>query len=284
MVSPSNHEGPRSHPDVKRIDWRGSRAAGSIAAMKHAILPALTAALWLAAALPASAGQPVATATAANPVVVELFTSQGCNSCPPADRLLGELAQRDDVLPLSMHVTYWDRLGWTDPFGLAEVTDRQRAYAGSLGGRGRPYTPQMVIDGVHDIVGSRRDQVLATIDDAAAGAAKLAIGFSRDGSALSAVLPQASLSEPAIVWLVLFDREHSTAVARGENGGRQLTNYNVVRVFRPVGTWDGTAREVALGLGPEALGHDGCAVIVQQGAVGPILGAAAIDLKAALGS
>jgi hypothetical protein len=122
--------------------------------------------------------------------------------------------------------------------------------------------------------------VLGTIDSAAAGA-KLPVGFVRDGQALSAVLPEAELRSPATLWLVLFDRAHSTPVARGENGGRKLTNYNVVRVFRPLGAWDGSARQVALGLGPEALAHDGCAVLVQQGAAGPILGAAAIDLRAA---
>lgn len=234
---------------------------------------------WLSAALPASAGQPVPAATI-NPVVVELFTSQGCSSCPPADQLLGELAERDDVLPLSMHVTYWDYIGWADPFALEAVTERQRAYAHSLGTR-RPYTPQMVVDGMHDVIGSYRERVLATIETAAAGSAKLPVGFTREGTALSAALPQAALDAPATVWLVLFDTAHATAVARGENGGRKLTNYNVVRVFRSLGTWDGNAGEIALGLGPEALAHDGCAILVQQGPTGRILGAAAIDLKAA---
>ena len=96
------------------------------------------------------------------PVVVELFTSQGCNSCPPADRLLGELAGRDDVLPLSWHVTYWDRLGWPDTFGLQDSTRRQEVYADRLG-LDRLYTPQMVIGGRIDVVGSARGRVLEAI-------------------------------------------------------------------------------------------------------------------------
>jgi hypothetical protein len=221
----------------------------------------------------------VPSATTSTPVVVELFTSQGCSSCPPADRLLGELAQREDVLPLSMHVTYWDYIGWADPFAMESMTERQRAYVQTLRS-GRPYTPQMVVDGAHDVIGSYRERVLSAIATAA-GATKLPVAFVREGAALSALLPEATLEQPATLWLVLFDRAHATPVARGENGGRKLTNYNVVRVFRSLGTWDGSAGEIVLDLGPEAQAHDGCAVLVQQGPTGPILGAAAIDLTAA---
>src|ERR687898_431562 len=108
--------------------------------MNHHVTPRMVAATLVAATLfwysPGAATEPA-------PVVVELFTSQGCNSCPPADRLLGELAERDDVLPLSWHVTYWDRLGWPDTFGLAASTERQEAYADSLRRR-RLYTPPIV--------------------------------------------------------------------------------------------------------------------------------------------
>ena len=96
-------------------------------------------------------------------MVVELFTSQGCNSCPPADALLGELTRQADILPLSFHVTYWDRLGWPDTFGLQASTDRQEAYARSLGLSGL-YTPQMVVGGRIDVVGSQRLRVLEAIE------------------------------------------------------------------------------------------------------------------------
>jgi hypothetical protein len=128
--------------------------------MKDHVTPRIAAATLVAAALfchsPGVAADPP-------PVVVELFTSQGCNSCPPADRLLGELAKRDDVLPLGFHVTYWDRLGWPDTFGLAGSTERQESYAAWLG-LDRLYTPQMVIGGRIDVVGGSRARVLEAIE------------------------------------------------------------------------------------------------------------------------
>ena len=128
--------------------------------MKHPVTPLVAAATLFAAAffwrIDASAAEPAV-------LVVELFTSQGCNSCPPADELLGELARRSDVLPLSFHVTYWDRLGWPDTFGLEDGTRRQELYAKWLG-LSRVYTPQMVIGGRIDVVGSARGRVLDAIE------------------------------------------------------------------------------------------------------------------------
>jgi hypothetical protein len=242
---------------------------------------ALAAALLASPTPPASAGEPVAGSTTTTPVVVELFTSQGCSSCPPADAFLGELAARNDVLALSMHVDYWDYIGWKDPFASPVMTARQRGYAATVG-RGNVYTPEMVVDGTTDVVGSYRDQVLSAIDGARAHP-KLALTFMREGSALSVTLPQTQLQEPATVWLAIYDGVHMTKVGRGENGGRQLTDYNVVRDFRALGPWDGSAATLPIDLGPQGGSHDGCAVIVQQGETGRILGAAALDLKA-LGS
>src|SRR5579859_2803882 len=112
----------------------------------------------------------VTAAAETRPVVVELFTSEGCSSCPPADALLSELARsRPDVLPLAFHITYWDRLGWPDPFALRAATDRQRDYAGTLG-LDSIYTPQMVVDGRRDVIGSDRGSVLAALHQAAAAA------------------------------------------------------------------------------------------------------------------
>ncbi len=222
------------------------------------------------------------------PVVVELFTSQGCSSCPPADRLLGELARRPDVLALSFAVDYWDYIGWKDPFASPAHTERQRAYGRALGRR-VVYTPQMVIDGADEAVGSARAEVDARIAAAAARGGKLALRFLRDSTgrqrvAIPAAAPNTPAAAfPATVWLVLYDREHVTKVKRGENAGATLVNHNVVRELRRLGAWTGAATEMAFDIAPDAAG-DACAVIVQAGLTGPILGAAAMALGPAGGS
>jgi len=229
----------------------------------------------------AAAGEPA-------PVVVELFTSQGCNSCPPADRLLGELARRPDVLALSFNVDYWDYIGWKDPFASRAHTERQRAYGRALGRR-VVYTPQMVIDGADEAVGSARAEVEARIAAAAARGGKLTLRFARDDSGRNSVLIPARTPDippsavPATVWLVLYDREHVTEVKRGENAGATLANHNVVRELRQLGQWTGAATELPLDIAPGAAG-DGCAVIVQAGQTGPVLGAAAMALDPGGGS
>ncbi|MDX1539888.1 MAG: DUF1223 domain-containing protein [Geminicoccaceae bacterium] len=174
------------------------------------------------------------------PVVVELFTSQGCNSCPPADRLLGELAKRPDVLALSFHVTYWDRLGWPDTFGLAAATDRQWAYARVMD-RERVYTPQMVIDGRAELVGSRRPAVMEVI--------QLLKERQRAGPDLRRVddlITVGSGSGGGTVWLARFERRHDVEIRRGENAGRTLAYHNVVRELRPLGRWQGEAARFPL--------------------------------------
>jgi hypothetical protein len=213
------------------------------------------------------------TATSTALVVVELFTSQGCNSCPPADAFLGELAQRPDLIALSLHIDYWNYIGWKDPFSSPEATQRQRDYAGSLG-LSSVYTPQMIIDGSFDAVGSDRAEVNEAIA-AASQRAKIpvTIATSPTGGWL-VTMPEAEVDQPATVWLALYDREHVTPVRRGENAGKTLTNYNIVREFRRIGRWDGTKLDLPLDIGATDLADRGFAVIVQVGATGPILGAA----------
>lgn len=209
-------------------------------------------------------------------VVVELFTSQGCSSCPPADALLGELAQRPDVVALAFHVDYWDYIGWKDPFASPATTARQRQYAGTLGLR-IVYTPQMVVDGRIDVVGSYRREVESAIETSAARP-KLAVRIEDDGQGgHRAVIPAGDSGEEATIWLAILDSQQETKVGRGENGGRTLREFNIVREWRQIGTWNGSA--VTLPLDPAA-GEDrnACAVIVQSGATGPILGAALIKL------
>ncbi len=177
-------------------------------------------------------------ARAASPVVVELFTSEGCSSCPPADRFLAELARtRPDVLPLDLHVTYWNRLGWTDPFSLDAATERQDRYA-ALFHEAEVYTPEMVIDGGTDLVGSDRQAVLARIASAeSVGPAPVALGLERGSDGLTVTVGDGKGNGRLV--LLGFDSAHDTAVGGGENGGRTLHEVNVVRSIRQLGDWTG---------------------------------------------
>jgi hypothetical protein len=182
---------------------------------------------------------PVVANAAERPVVVELFTSQGCSSCPPANAYLNELSRgRRDVLALAFHVTYWDRLGWKDPFSMEVATDRQAVYGRRFGDGS--YTPEMVVDGAAGIVGSDRDEVGSAIENAKRnGQTAAAVSVTRNGEQLSIEVGAGSGS--GRVLLVGFDREHTTAIGRGENSGRTLVEANVVRSFRSVGQWSGAA-------------------------------------------
>ena len=225
------------------------------------------------AATPAVASDPA-------PVVVELFTSEGCSSCPPADALLGELAARPDVVALAFHVDYWDYIGWKDPYASPASTQRQRDYASVLGLR-MIYTPQMVVDGRTDVVGSDRREVEAAIE-AAARQPKLALTIEADGGGHRVLIPSATgdwTGGEATVWLAVFDQAQETKVHRGENGGRTLKEYNIVREWRQIGSWNGAAVSLPLDVTADA-DRNGCAVIVQSGPVGPVLGAAIMPLVA----
>ena len=181
----------------------------------------------LLGAAPASAG--------ARPVVVELFTSEGCSSCPPADALLVELANRPDILALSFHVDYWDGLGWKDPFSSREATHRQERYR-TLLDLATVYTPQIVVDGRWDAVGSDRAEVERALDLARRDRRDIPVALTVDrGNALikfSAVADAASAS----VLLIGFDRRHVDKVKGGENGGRTLAHADVVRGVNEVGS------------------------------------------------
>ena len=213
-------------------------------------------------------------------VVVELFTSQGCSSCPPADALLDELADQPGLLALSFHVDYWDYIGWKDPFASPAHTQRQRAYAQSLGLR-YVYTPQIVVDGRTDVVGSQRRKVANAITEAAKRPSAVEVGLiDDDGGKITLSAGQAPAGG-ATVYLVMFDDDHDTAVARGENSGRTIHNANVVREYKTLGRWTGAATEFPLDIAAaRSQGRGGCAVIVQSGTNGPVLGAAILDLDA----
>ncbi|MFL5279884.1 MAG: DUF1223 domain-containing protein [Rhodopila sp.] len=174
----------------------------------------------------------------ARPVVVELFTSQSCASCPPADTFLTELARtRRDVLPLAFHVTYWNNLGWQDLFSFPAATARQRAYAAQLGDH-TVYTPQMVVDGAWSFVGSDRTAAETAIRQARAAQVEGApLHLDRQGQDLTIEVGMGT--GPATILLVGFDPEHSTAIGRGENSGRRLLESNIVRSIQSVGQWSG---------------------------------------------
>lgn len=209
-------------------------------------------------------------------VVVELFTSQGCSSCPPADTYLGELATRSDVLALAFHVDYWNYIGWTDPFASSLATQRQREYSRRLGLR-YVYTPEMVIDGSTEGVGSERGTIAPLIKAAASTVAPrppVTLARSADGG-LTVHIGAGAATEPATVWLVGIDREQSTRVLRGENGGQTLRDYQVVRSFKEIGTWRGAALDLAVAPGAAA-GDGNVAVLVQTGGTGHIISAACL--------
>jgi hypothetical protein len=181
---------------------------------------------------------PITALAADRPVVVELFTSQGCSSCPPANALLNELSRsRHDVLPLAFHVTYWDNLGWKDPFSLQAATQRQDQYGRRFGDGS--YTPEIVVDGSAGVVGSRRGEVGSAIERAKRDSqTAAAVNVTKDGGGVSIQI--GSGSGNGRVLLIGFDHEHTTSIGRGENGGRTLEEFNVVRSIRSVGQWSGT--------------------------------------------
>jgi hypothetical protein len=182
---------------------------------------------------------PTLTRAAERPVVVELFTSQGCSSCPPANAYLNELARdRADVLPLAFHVTYWDRLGWKDPFSLAAATERQDVYGHRFGDGS--YTPEIVVDGASSHVGSYRQEVGSAIEQAKRQSQTAAsVNVTRDGSQL--MIEIGAGQGNGRVLLIGFDHSHQTAIRRGENSGRTLEEANVVRSIRAIGDWRGAA-------------------------------------------
>jgi hypothetical protein len=215
-------------------------------------------------------------ASAGPKAVVELFTSQGCSSCVPADRYLEELAERDDVLALSFHVDYWDYLGWHDTLADPANTERQRDYAEVRGNR-QIYTPQMVVNGGAELVGSDRVGVEAAIRRAAL---PVPVEMHRRDGKVEIEIAARPLPRPwpTTIRLVLYASESEVAISRGENAGETIAYYNVVRTMRPIGMWDGAAVEITLP-GDELMadGVDGCAVIVQEdlpNGPGRILGAA----------
>ncbi|ETX30655.1 DUF1223 domain-containing protein [Roseivivax isoporae] len=211
-----------------------------------------------------------APAEEARPVVVELFTSQGCSSCPPADALLHELGQRDDVIALALHVDYWDYIGWKDSFAEARFTERQKGYA-TAAGRTSIYTPQMVVNGVHDVVGNRPKDVAKLIEKHRAKASPVTLDIAREGEMLRIAADTTRPVGPVHVYLVRYDPEESVRIKRGENAGKRLTYSYIVTDWDVVGIWDGTAPYLE---SVPLTGAEPAVVLVQQKGYGAVLAAA----------
>ena len=238
---------------------------------------ALAAALVLAPAAMAAEKSAPGNSQGRSLTVVELFTSQGCSSCPPADAFLGELAKRDDILALSVHVDYWDYIGWKDVFASPRNTQRQRDYASKMRLR-YVYTPQMVIQGADHATGSDRSGVWAKIKKAAK-TKRVPVAISLAGGKIRITVPGAHTTDKAAVWLAVYGSKMETEIKRGENAGRTIVYHNVVSDMIRVGTWSGQPLDIPTAVdGMGAKGRDGCAVILQSLRSGRILGAARIDL------
>lgn len=230
---------------------------------------------------PAGAGE-ASTAAKFPPVkaVLELFTSQGCSSCPPADKLFKSYANRRDLVALTLPVDYWDYLGWRDTLASARHSERQKDYARTRGD-GAVYTPQIVLNGRTHVPGAKRQRIEGLVRGAEKSESSLlpyAVSVARMGDHLRIALGGDTAADPdttLTVWVASVRPEASVKVKRGENRGETLTYYNVVRSLAPVGMWSGEKDVLDVPL-PSTFHREAqrCAVLLQEGAGGPIVGAA----------
>jgi hypothetical protein len=217
--------------------------------------------------------------------VVELFTSQGCSSCPPADKVLGDLSKDPSVIALSLPIDYWDYLGWKDTLADSRFSARQKAYSHVRGDRG-VYTPQAIVNGSANVLGSDK----TGIENAVArtkgvdGAMSVPVTMSRSGKQINvSVAASDTAGRSGEVWICAVSKAVPITIAKGENRGHQITYYNVVRNILKVGDWNGTANSWSVPI--ENIAHDGvdaAAVYVQDGnrdKPGPMLGAAFTSLN-----
>lgn len=218
--------------------------------------------------------------------VLELYTSQGCSSCPPADALLHKFASRPDIIAMTMPVDYWDYLGWKDTLANPKFSQRQRKYA-KVRGDGRIYTPQVVINGLTHAVGSKEAEIEKQIEATVAQLAAQRIGVrmrAKDGKltieadGIPDGAPQGVGIKDTTIWLAVLQKSAEVEIKRGENHGRKVTYVNVVRELTSVGTWSG--KPVRIVLERHAVmqpGTESCVVFLQQGMAGPIIGAAEVE-------
>ncbi|MAM61083.1 DUF1223 domain-containing protein [Maritimibacter sp. UBA3975] len=209
-------------------------------------------------------------------VLIELFTSQGCNSCPPADALLAELSDRDDVLPLALHVDYWDYIGWKDKFARPEHTARQKAYA-HVAGASTIYTPQMVVGGTDHVVGYKPMRVADYMKAHEAGLSDVVVEAEIvDGVLRITCLPKGGMALPAAinVDIVRFKPEETVSIKHGENAGETISYTNIVTGWERIAEWDG---KDTLEIDTEIAGDGPVALILQEPGPGHVLAAYRID-------
>jgi len=237
------------------------------------------AALFVSPERPRAQTQASAEATASRgPVLLELFTSQGCSACPPADRLLAELSQRPELLALSFHVSYWDHMGWSDPFAIPASVRRQRGYARAMRSRSI-YTPQIVVQGAAAAVGSDAAGIERLIRDAAPA---VALAIAREpgrADRFSVTIPEVKDAPlPLELWAVLYVRTGGGYVPNGENAGHLLTHVNVVRHAAVVASVETTPLVVRIEP-PLAADIDSVAMILQGRNLGPVVGTGRLALR-----
>jgi hypothetical protein len=218
--------------------------------------------------------------------VVELFTSQGCSSCPPADQIMGELAKDPNVIALSMPIEYWDYLGWKDTLADSRFSARQKAYSQMRGDRD-VYTPQVIVNGSANVIGSDRAGIESAIlnTQKAVGVMSVPVTMTLSGKQInvSVAASKATTSGHGEVWICSVSKAVPISIGRGENRGRQVTYYNVVRNILKVGDWNGSSGSWSVPL--ENVSRDGvdaAVVYVQDGnrdKPGPMLGAAYTPLR-----
>jgi hypothetical protein len=222
----------------------------------------------------AVAGAVGAQSTSQSAVVVELFTSQGCASCPPADDFFADLVNDPNVIPLALHVDYWDYIGWPDKFADPQFTDRQKAYARMAGSR-MIYTPQLIVGGLDQVEGNQPAVVEALIRRHLDTAAVVTLTAARHGDKIVIrAVSERTLAKPVRVQLVRFRPEETVMIERGENAGRTVTYRNIVTSWQGLGDWTG---ETPLDLQAQAPGTDPAVVILQETGPSAILAAARID-------
>jgi len=213
-------------------------------------------------------------------VVLELFTSQGCSSCPPADKIISEYAKHDDVLALSFNIDYWDYLGWKDTLASSDNTDRQRAYAVAREDY-QVYTPQIVVNGHKHVIGSNRSAIEAAIEDDETLPVKISLVENDD--AVTVTIDETGTDvEHTTLWVIFYQSEVTVPIERGENTGKTISYSNVVKKIRPIAMWDGDAMSVDLPKSEMAKANvKRCAVLLQTeteaGLPGRVLGAAMLD-------
>ena len=221
----------------------------------------------------AGVGSMAAAQSSTSPVVVELYTSQGCSSCPSADRVLEKLSSRDDILPLSLHVDYWDYIGWADTFARPEHTQRQRGYASAAHTR-TIYTPQMILNGETHIVGNQPADLELAVLDQQNKADQLDLTVERGDGVISGVVRNLGYQpsdEGLVVQLVRFIPEQAVEIRRGENAGKAITYSSVVTQIDVLGIWDG---KDDLQINAQVSDEDAVVVLVQEANHGSVLAAA----------